>query len=457
MSPLESALFGTDPWWITVIKVVVLFVILLMWTLFNVWFERRVLGRMQNRLGPIMNTAFIRGMGQAIGDGIKLIFKEVVTPKGADKIVFYLAPVISGIACFTSWAVIPLGGEVSMFGHQTRLQITDVPVAALFILSIAGIGIYGIVLAGWSSASTYSLLGSLRSSASMISYEVAMGLSLAAVFMFSGSMATSDIVAAQAHPLVFGGFNSHIPGHYWLLLLPSFVIYVITMFGESNRTPFDMSECEQELVSGYSTEYSGFPYGMYYLAEYINMATLSAVCTTLFLGGYGAPWPFNLIGVLDQGWFGLVWFFLKTQLVIFFFVWVRASIPRITYETLMGLGWKVLIPVSLVWVLLLAFWRTAGAQGWLASPVFVGAVVVIVLGLIAFIMFGGSQEEPPEPEPVVFDAFAGGYPVPPMPGQTLPDSYDIVHSETAEAAPAGAAAGPPGEDAGPTATPKGAN
>lgn len=464
MSPLESAMFGTDPWWIVLIKVVVLFVILLMWTLFNVWFERRVLGRMQNRLGPIMNTAFIRGMGQAIGDGIKLIFKEIVTPKGADKLVFYLAPVISGIACFTSWAVIPLGGEVSMFGHKTLLQITDVPVAALFILAIAGVGIYGIVLAGWSSSGTYSLLGALRSSASMISYEVAMGLSLAAVFMFSGSMATSDIVAAQSHPLIFGGFNSHIPGHYWLLLLPSFVIYVITMFGESNRLPFDESEAEQELVSGYSTEYSGFPYGMYYLAEYINMATLSAVCTTLFLGGFRAPWPFNLIGVLDQGWFGLIWFFLKVQLVIFFFVWVRASLPRVRYDHLMNLGWKALIPISLVWVLLLAFWRTAGAQGWLASPVFVGVVVVIVLGLIAFIMFGGSAKTPPKAEPALFDAFAGGYPVPPLPGQKLPSSYDVVDSAADESvrSEAGARAstatsGPPGADAETSAPQKGAN
>lgn len=453
MNPLESATFSTDPWWIVLIKVVVLFVALLMWTLFNVWFERRVLGRMQNRLGPIMNTAFLRGMGQAIGDGIKLIFKEVVTPKGADKIVFYLAPVISGIACFTSWAVIPLGGQVSMFGHTTSLQITDVPVAALFILAIAGIGIYGIVLAGWSSSGSYSLLGAMRSSASMISYEVAMGLSLAAVFMFSGSMSTSDIVAAQARPIVFGGIDTHVPGHYWLLLIPSFVIYVITMFGESNRLPFDESEAEQELVSGYSTEYSGFPYGMYYLAEYINMATLSAVCTTLFLGGYRAPWPFNLIGVLDQGWFGLIWFVVKVQLVIFFFVWVRAALPRLRYDRLMDLGWKALIPISLVWVLLLAVWRTAGAQGWLRSPIFIGVVVVVILALIAFIMFGGAPEEP-EPEQKPFDAFAGGYPVPPLPGQKLPQSYDVVDS----AEPASAATAPPGGGSGePPSSEKGDN
>ncbi len=417
MTPLQSALFGADVWWITLIKVVVIFVLLLMWTLFNVWFERRVLGRMQNRLGPIMNTAFIRGMGQAIGDGIKLVFKEVVTPKGADKIVFYLAPVIAGICCFTAWAVIPLGGEVSIFGQRTMLQITDVPVAVLFIIAVASIGIYGIVLAGWSSSGPYSVLGSLRASAQMISYEVAMGLSLAAVFMVSGSMATSDIVNSQARTLVWFGVNTHIPGHYWLVLLPSFVIYVLTMFGESNRLPFDESEAEQELVSGYSTEYSGFPYGMYYLAEYINMATLAAVCTTLFLGGYRAPWPFNLIGVLDSGWIGILWFFLKCQLVIFFFVWVRASLPRVRWDHFMNLGWKVLIPISLVWVLLLAVMRAAGAQGWMTNPIFLGVLLVVVVGLIGYILLGGRAEQP-EPEPKAFDAFAGGYPVPPMPGET---------------------------------------
>lgn len=452
MIPLESALFGADVWWITIIKVVGVFMLLLMWTLFNVWFERRVLGRMQNRLGPIMNAAFIRGLGQAVGDGIKLVFKEMVTPKGADRIVFYLAPVIAGICCFTSWAVIPLGGEVSIFGQRTMLQITDVPVAVLFIIAVAGIGIYGIVLAGWSSSGPYSVLGSLRASAQMISYEVAMGLSLAAVFMISGSMATSDIVNAQARTMVWFGHNTHIPGHFWLLLLPSFVIYVMTMFGESNRLPFDESEAEQELVSGYSTEYSGFPYAMYYLAEYINMATLSAVCTTLFLGGYRAPWPFNLIGVLDSGWFGLFWFMLKTQLVIFFFVWVRASLPRIRWDHFMNIGWKFLIPISLVWVMLVAVMRAAGAQGWMSNPVFLGGLLVVVVGLIIYILFGGSAEKP-EPEPQKFDAFAGGYPVPPLPGQqadTLMAAADGVPSGSMGTGPTGTAS----TGTGPTGTEK---
>lgn len=415
MSPLEATI---DPVWLIIVKVVILFVILLAWTIFNVWFERRVLAKMQNRIGPIMNSAWAGGVFQAVGDGLKLIFKEMLTPKGADKIVFNLAPVIAGIACFASWSVIPLGGEVSMFGHTTRLQITDVPVAVLFILAVASIGIYGVVLAGWSSAGTYSLLGSLRSSAQMISYEVAMGLSLVTVFIFSGSMSTSGIVESQASHLVIGGFDTHIAGHYWLLLIPSFIIYVITMFGESNRLPFDLPECESELVSGYITEYSGFPYGMYFLAEYINMATLSAVCITLFLGGYRAPWPLNYLGAIDSGWWGLLWFFLKTQLVIFFFVWVRAAIPRFRYDHFMDLGWKVLIPVSLGWVLLVAAWRTVLNQGWGRNPIFMVIVGLIVVALLIWAFMGGktdstADEAPDEP----FDAFAGGYPVPPLPHQ----------------------------------------
>ncbi|WP_130866139.1 NADH-quinone oxidoreductase subunit NuoH [Acidipropionibacterium timonense] len=419
MSPLDVAPFGTDPWWLVLIKVVVLFVILLAWTIFNVWFERRVLGKMQNRIGPVMNSAWAGGVFQAVGDGLKLVFKEMITPKGADKFVFNLAPVIAGIACFSSWAVIPLGGRVSMFGHQTNLQVTDVPVAVLFIIAISSIGVYGIVLAGWSSAGSYSLLGALRSSASMISYEVAMGLSLVAVFMFSGTMSTSGIVTAQARPIMLGSFSTGIPGHYWLLLAPSFVIYVITMLGESNRTPFDMPECESELVSGFSTEYSGFPYGMYYLAEYINMATLSAVCVTLFLGGYRAPWPFNHLAFIDQGWWGLLWFFIKAQLVIFFFVWVRGALPRFRYDHYMQMGWKALIPISLVWVLLVALMRTAGDQGWFGSPIFVVILGVVVLALLAYLFLGGKEKPEPVATEAPFDAFAGGYPVPPLPGQSL--------------------------------------
>ena len=456
MNPFAVAPFGQDPWWLVLVKVVLLFVILLAWTIVNVWFERRVLAKMQNRIGPVMNSAWAGGVFQAVGDGLKLVFKEIVKPKGADSFVFSLAPIIAGVAAFSSWAVIPLGGQVSMFGHQTNLQITDVPVAVLFILAISSIGVYGIVLAGWSSAGSYSMLGSLRSSASMISYEVAMSLTLVSVFMFSGTMSTSGIVEAQATPIMFGDASLGVPGHYWLMLLPSFLIYVITMFGESNRLPFDMPECESELVSGYSTEYSGFPYGMYYLAEYINMATLSAVCVTLFLGGYRAPWPFNHIGVIDSGWWGLLWFFIKVQLVIFFFVWVRAAIPRFRYDHYMQMGWKALIPIALVWLVIVAALRSIGSQGASYNPLFMVFAGIGVAALIAW-AFGGDAGEP-EKQSVseAFDAFAGGYPVPPLPGQKLVTANAIVSGEAVSAP--GSENVPPAEaTSNVPATPKGDN
>ena len=306
------------------------------------------------------------------------------------------------------------------------------PVAVLFVMAIASIGIYGIVLAGWSSDNSYSLLGGLRSSAQMISYEVAMGLSLVAVFMMANSMSTSQIVAAQTQRLNIFGVNTGIPGWYALLLIPSFVIYVISMLGESNRVPFDLPECESELVSGYSTEYTGFRYGMYYLAEYINMATLSAVCVTLFLGGYHAPWPLNLVPGLDSGWWTLLWFLIKTQLVIFFFVWTRAAVPRFRYDTFMDLGWKVLIPVSLAWILMVAVLKTGQNQGWFANWIFWAVMVAVVLAILAGVMFlGKAEEDNDELNGTEFDAFAGGYPVPPMPGEALTDRT-LVRADTAE-------------------------
>ncbi|CAI9406043.1 NADH-quinone oxidoreductase subunit NuoH [Aestuariimicrobium sp. T2.26MG-19.2B] len=433
MNILENQIFGADPWWIVLIKVVMIFVLLLVWTIFNVWYERRVVAKMQHRLGPIMNGPF--GLGQALADGAKLILKEDFRPTKTDRWIFNLAPLLTGTAAFTAWAVIPFGGEVRMFGHTTRLQLTDLPVAVLFVLAIASIGIYGIVLAGWASNSTYSLLGSIRSTAQMISYEVAMGLALVAVFMFSSSMSTSQIVEAQALPIRLGDFNTGIPGWYALLLFPSFIIYAISMVGETNRAPFDLPECESELVSGYLTEYSGFRYAMYFLAEYINMATVSAVATTLFLGGYRAPWPFNQIAFLDSGWFGVLWFVIKVQLLITVFVWLRGTLPRFRYDQFMHLGWKWLIPISLVWIVAISLLRAGQNEGWFQGPVFFVVLGVIIVGLLAFILFGGRKDDEPEGVSEVsegdFDAFAGGYPVPPMPGQKLPELVSVVPSTLA--------------------------
>ncbi len=429
MIPLDLSLFGTDPWWLVLIKVVVLFVVLLVWTIFNVWYERRLVGKMQHRLGPIMNGPF--GLLQAVADGSKLIMKEDFRPKSADRVLFTLAPLIAGTAAFTAWAVIPFGGEVEIFGVRTRLQLTDLPISVLVILAVASVGIYGFVLAGWSSNSPYSLLGALRSSAQMISYELSMGLALVAVFLHASSMSTAEIVDVQGQPFDFFGFDLGLQNWFFLQLFPSFAIYLISMVGETNRAPFDLPECESELVSGYLTEYSGFRYATYFLAEYINMATVSAVATTLFLGGFHAPWPINaLIPAMDQGWWGPLWFFLKVQLLISVFVWLRGTLPRFRYDQFMTLGWKWLIPISLVWVMLISSVRIARAQNWLANPLVIGGIVVVVLALFALWWWLDREPEPEVAEETPFDPFAGGYPVPPMPGQRLPEQADVVAAES---------------------------
>ena len=288
---LPDAGVGNDPWWVVGLKVLLVFVFLIVLTLFNIWWERRVVARMQHRIGPNVHGPF--GLLQSLADGMKLMFKEDLMPKGVDKFVYVAAPVIVSIPAFLTFAVIPFGPTVKIpfTDTYTRLQITDLPVSVLYVMAIASIGIYGIVLGGWSSNSTYSLLGGLRSSAQMISYEVAMGLALVTVFLFAGSMSTSEIVAAQgSHQSInLFGADIPIPGWYAFLLFPSFVIYVISMIGETNRAPFDLPEAEGELVAGFLTEYSSMKYAMFFLAEYINMATVSALATTLFLGGWRAP------------------------------------------------------------------------------------------------------------------------------------------------------------------------
>ncbi|MEP6814787.1 MAG: NADH-quinone oxidoreductase subunit H, partial [Marmoricola sp.] len=264
-APLDTArglsAFGNDPVWLVILKAVIIFVVLVLLTLFNIWWERRVVARMQHRIGPNVNGPF--GLLQSLADGVKLALKEDIIPKAADKVVFLIAPVLAVIPAFITFSVIPFGPEVRLPWSDitTPLQLTDMPVAVLFVMAIASIGIYGIVLGGWSSGSTYSLLGGIRSGAQMISYEVSMGLALVAVFLYAGSMSTSEIVGAQAN-LWFG-----------LSLLPSFVIYMISMVGETNRAPFDLPEAEGELVGGFHTEYSSLKFALFFLAEYINMVT----------------------------------------------------------------------------------------------------------------------------------------------------------------------------------------
>jgi len=364
-----AQLIGADPGWLIAVKALIVFAICVLLTLMSVWGERRVVGRMQQRPGPNRVGPF--GLIQALADGVKLALKEDIIPTAADKVVFVLAPIISATTCFMSFAVIPITGEVTMFGRQTAMQLTDIPVGVLYILAIASVGVYGIVLAGWSSGSTYPLLGGLRSSAQVISYEIAMGLSLVAVFIYAGSMSTSDIVAAQSS------------WWYAVVLFPSFAIYVISMVGETNRAPFDLAEAEGELVGGFHTEYSSLKFALFFLAEYVNIIAVSALATTLFLGGYKAPPGLGFTEAWLGGWFTAVWFFLKVLTFFFVFVWLRGTLPRLRYDQFMQFGWKVLIPVSILWILVVATLRVLSLQNAprIVVIAFASSVVFIIMAV----------------------------------------------------------------------------
>jgi NADH-quinone oxidoreductase subunit H len=408
LSPSAGAnglgMFGQDPWWLILIKAVLIFVILVLLTLFNIWFERRVVARMQHRIGPNVHGPF--GLLQSLADGVKLALKEDIIPKAADKVVFILAPVVATVPAFLAFSVIPFGPVVKLpwSDRTTPLQLADMPMAVLFVLAISSIGIYGIVLGGWSSGSTYSLLGALRSSAQMISYEVAMGLALVAVFLYAGSMSTSQIVEAQ-DKLWFG-----------LTLLPSFIIYTIAMVGETNRAPFDLPEAEGELVGGFHTEYSSLKFALFFLAEYINMATVSALATTLFLGGWHVPfWIDHVWAGANSGYWPFLWFMGKVMFFIFIFIWLRGTLPRMRYDQFMAFGWKVLIPFSLLWIVMVAAVRTASLDGGIDRKYLLITLGVVVVIFLAVFFFGEQQtEEEPEQEAQP-QGYAGGFPVPAMP------------------------------------------
>ena len=366
----NSELLLDDPGWIITIKAVIVFAVCVVLTIMSVWGERRLVARMQMRVGPNRVGKF--GLIQALADGVKLALKEDLIPAAADKVVFVIAPIISATAAFMAFAVMPMTGPVNFFGEETVMQLTDIPVGVLYVLATASVGVYGIVLAGWSSGSTYPLLGGLRSSAQVISYEIAMGLSLVSVFIYSGSMSTSSIVQAQQDTWWYG-----------LVLFPSFVIYAISMVGETNRAPFDLAEAEGELVGGFHTEYSSLKFALFFLAEYVNIIAVSALATTLFLGGYHA---IPGLGFTEQwlgGWFTLIWFFIKVLFFFFIFVWLRGTLPRLRYDQFMQFGWKVLIPVSLLWILVVATLRiiSTTSQSRLATFAFAGVVVLIVLAI----------------------------------------------------------------------------
>jgi NADH-quinone oxidoreductase subunit H len=425
MAADDLGAFGQDQWWLILIKTVLIFLVLVLLTLFNIWWERRVVARMQHRIGPNVHGPF--GLLQSLADGAKLMFKEDIIPKAADKLVFVLAPVLAAVPAFVTFAVIPFGPEdapLPFTDDTTPLQLTDMPVAVLFVMAIASIGIYGIVLGGWSSGSTYSLLGGLRSSAQMISYEVAMGLALVAVFLYAGSLSTSEIVAAQ-DDLWFG-----------LILAPSFVIYVISMIGETNRAPFDLPEAEGELVGGFHTEYSSIKFAMFFLAEYINMATVSALATTLFLGGWHAPfWIDRIWEGANEGYVPIIWFFGKVLFFVFIFIWLRGSLPRLRYDQFMAFGWKRLIPISLLWIIAVATIRAISLDGGIDRQyLLIGIGVLAVAFLVMFFVGddGGVAEKSAPAEPTV-----GGFPVPAMPeggpvrGAAAPLVFDAPIKEEA--------------------------
>jgi len=329
---------------IVLAKTLITFVLLLVSVLFMIWFERKLISDMQNRVGP--NYAGPWGILQSLADGIKLFFKEDLLPERADRAVYRIAPYLSMVPAFIAFAIVPIGGIVTIAGHKTRLQLADPPIGILLLLAMSSVAVYGIMLGGWASGSKYPLLGSVRASAQMVSYEAALGLSVAATVMVTGSLLTSDIVLQQAGP----GFASILPNWNAIRLgLVPFVVFLVAGTAELNRPPFDLVEADQELVGGFNTEYSSVRFALFYLAEFMNTVTMSAIAVTLFLGGPNGP----VFSVLPWAW-PIVWFVSKLFIFLFLFVWLRATLPRLRYDQLMDLGWKRLIPLSLFWLLVLS-------------------------------------------------------------------------------------------------------
>ncbi|WP_420610923.1 NADH-quinone oxidoreductase subunit NuoH [Candidatus Poriferisodalis sp.] len=341
------------------IKVLVAFAALLVATMFMIWFERKLISDMQHRIGP--NVAGPWGLLQALADGIKFFFKEDLRPANADPLVFRLAPYISAVTAFVAFAIVPIGGvftdpaspgaagrggTVTLFGKETILQVADPPVGILLLLAMSSVAVYGVMLAGWSSGSKYPLIGSVRASAQAISYEAALGMSVVAVVIAAGSLSTQSIVSQQVGGTWWGGS----PDDWFLLTtgIVPFVVFLISATAELNRPPFDLVEAEQELVGGFHTEYSSIRFALFFLAEFMNVITMSAIMVTLFFGGPAGPIFFGLTWLWPT-----VWFLAKVLAFLFVFVWFRATLPRLRYDQLMSLGWKVLIPVMLFWLMFL--------------------------------------------------------------------------------------------------------
>ena len=397
MDPLLSGDVGLAEILIVLLKVVVAFAALLIGVMLMVWFERKLVADMQNRLGP--NRAGPFGVLQTLADGIKLFFKEELSPQNADPFVYRLAPYLSLIPAFLVFAVVPIAGNfsgdndgvVTMFGHETLMQVADPQIGILLVLAMSSVAVYGIMLAGWSSGSKYPLLGSVRATSQMVSYEAALGLSVATVLIVAGSLATNLIVDGQAG----GRWN------LWMTGLVPFVVFLIAGTAELNRPPFDLVEAEQELVGGFHTEYTALRFAMFFLAEFMNTVTMSAIIVTLFFGGPSGP-SFGLDGWFADYVLGFGYFFAKLLVFLFVFVWFRATLPRLRYDQLMDLGWKLLIPLALGWFLVVAAVKVAIDTTWNVAVVLGVAAAGLLLGgmLLKLAIRSGSEHRT--------DEFVGG-------------------------------------------------
>ena len=364
---------------LVVAKTIVVFVLLLVLVLFYIWFMRKIIADMQNRVGPA--TAGPYGVLQTLADGIKLFFKEQSIPDTADRKIFKLAPYLSILPAFLAFSIIPIGGQVTIAGHKTYLQLADPQIGVLFLLMMSGVGLYGVMLAGWASGSKYPLLGSVRASAQLLSYEAAFGLAVVGVLLHSGTLSTRGIVNQQA----WTSWHSFVTQWYWGVAIFSFVIFVIAAVAETNHPPFDLVEAEQELVGGFHTEYTGIRFAIFFLAEFMNVITMSAIAVTLFLGGPSGP----SLGFLSAtGWVNVwvmpvFWFFAKLLVLLFGTVWLRASLPRMRYDQLMDLGWKWLIELAFLAVMVTAVILVGRDQNWdrwvVAPGALLGAFLLLLL------------------------------------------------------------------------------
>jgi NADH-quinone oxidoreductase subunit H len=353
---------------IAIVKVVIAFLALLAVTILVVWAERKILADMQSRVGP--NRWGPYGILQSLADGIKLFFKEDFRPRDADRWTYAVAPVMAMVPSFLAFAVVPLGDHITIGDRRVDLIVADLNIGVLWFLAMGSLGVYGIVLAGWASGSKYPLLGGIRSSAQMISYEIALGLSIVPIVLAAGTLSTVDIVAAQADTFRNVSFFDGIPvleqvahlfefvpnWHIWSQW-PAFLIFMVAGIAETNRAPFDLPEAETELVAGFHTEYSGIRFAMFYLGEYIHVVVISAMAVTLFFGGWNGP-TFDFLPWL----WPMIWFVVKTGVFVYLFIWLRATLPRLRYDRLMWLGWKRLIPASLIWIVVTAVVNTPGVS-----------------------------------------------------------------------------------------------